>query len=608
MLSASSQLSDASRGRRGTFSVICRFGPVCYTTVWCARAVGETLNQANHGNWAFCEPWGGHVSSVNERVEELVARFRAPDACLGELLCDSHDPDAVAFTVVHEDFSSDPLTYGELRQRSERVAGGLRELGVAAGDSVATLMGKSADYLATVVGIWRLGAAHVPLFTAFAPPAIAMRLEGSAAKVVMTDTGQRSKLDGSAGSGTESSRRIVHRRSDPGAEIPAGDLDFEDLVSTGSTAAAVAVGGLGPMVRMYTSGTTGRPKGVAIPVAAMATWQLYLELGLYVTEEDVFWCAADPGWAYGLFSGVLAPLAAGRMSVLHEDKFSAEASWRILADLGVTNFSAAPTAYRALRVVPPTPVSLRKASSAGEPLTPEVNEWATTQLGLSVHDHYGQTEAGMVFCNHHHPDLQRPIKKGSMGIPLPGWTTEVLSPDSNVAAQPGDLGRVVIDVHRSPAAWFDGYVDAPAATSEKFSEDGRWYLTGDSGRRDDDGEYFFMSRDDDVIIMAGYRIGPFDVESIIAMHPDVQECAVIAVPDAMKGEVIEAFIALKHPVDAQDQLAEELKNRVRENLGAYAYPRSVHFVDSLPRTPSGKVQRFVLRDSRRAELAAPENG
>ena len=548
------------------------------------------------------------MSSVNERVEELVARFRAPDACLAELLCDTHDPDAVAFTVVHEDFSSDALTYGELRERSERVAAGLTELGVAAGDSVATLMGKSTDYLATLVGIWRLGAAHVPLFTAFAPPAIAMRLEGSAAKVVVTDTGQRSKLDETSGLGAVPSRRIVHRRSGPGVDIAEGDLDFEDLVSTGSAASAVAVGGGGPMVRMYTSGTTGRPKGVAIPVAAMATWQLYLEFGLYVTEDDVYWCAADPGWAYGLFSAVLAPLAAGRMSVLHENKFSAEATWRILADLGVTNFAAAPTAYRTLRVATPTAVSLRKASSAGEPLTPEVNEWATSQLGLAVHDHYGQTEAGMVFCNHHHPDLERPLKTGSMGIPLPGWTTEILRQDSDLSAEPGELGRVAIDAQGSPAAWFDGYVDAPDATSEKFTEDSRWYLTGDSGRRDEDGEYFFMSRDDDVIIMAGYRIGPFDVESIIALHPDVQECAVIAVPDPMKGEVIEAFVALKHPVDDEDQLAEELKNRVRENLAAYAYPRSVHFVESLPRTPSGKVQRFVLRDACRSELAASENG
>jgi acetyl-CoA synthetase len=548
------------------------------------------------------------MSAVDDRVDELVARFRAPDACLAELLCDGHDPDATAFTVVHDDFSSHTLTYGSLRERSERVAAGLTELGVGAGESVATLMGKSADYLATLVGIWRLGAAHVPLFTAFAPPAIAMRLEGSRAKVVVTDSDQRPKLDAAPGLGDVPSWRIVHRRAGPGAPIDAGDLDFEQLVSSSAAPPVVTVGGGGAMVRMYTSGTTGRPKGVAIPVAAMATWQLYLELGLYVTEDDVYWCAADPGWAYGLFAAVMAPLAAGRMSILHEDRFSADATWHILDELKVTNFAAAPTAYRALRVASPQVVSLRKASSAGEPLTPEVNEWAASELGISVHDHYGQTELGMVFCNHHHPELRRPLKQGSMGIPLPGWTTGVLRVESDVEAKPGELGRVAIDAHRSPVAWFDGYVDAPEATSEKFTEDGTWYLTGDSGRRDDDGEYFFMSRDDDVIIMAGYRIGPFDVESIIAMHPDVQECAVIAVPDAMKGEVIEAFVALKGPVDDQSQLADDLKQRVRDNLAAYAYPRTVHFVDSLPRTPSGKVQRFVLREARRAELSSLDDG
>ena len=540
---------------------------------------------------------------VDGRVRELVSEFSSPAACLAELLCDRHDPDAVAFTLVHEDFTADALRYGELREQSERVTSGLRELGVTEGDSVATLMGKSADYVATVVGIWRLGAAHVPLFTAFAPPAISMRLAGSAAKVVVTDSGQRAKLIVASDGDASPLWRVVHLRTEAGIDVP-GDIDFRELASTAtSTPAAVAVGGRGVMVRMYTSGTTGRPKGVAIPVAAMATWQLYLEFGLHVTEDDVFWCAADPGWAYGLFAAVLAPLAAGRPGILHEDKFTPEATWRILSDMNVTNFTAAPTAYRAMRVTPRSRVKLAKASSAGEPLTPEINEWAAVELGIRVHDHYGQTELGMVFCNHHHPALQQPLKPGSMGVPLPGWVPGVLREQSDELASPGELGRVAVDMQRSPVAWFDGYVDAPEATKEKFAGDGRWYLTGDAGRTDEEGHYFFMARNDDVIIMAGYRIGPFDVESIIGLHPDVQECAVIAVPDEMKGEVIEAFVVLKNPVDDHDALADELKQRVRDNLAAYAYPRSVFFVDALPKTPSGKIQRYVLRDQRHAELA-----
>lgn len=536
---------------------------------------------------------------TDARVQELVAEFSTDDACLAHLLCDRHDPASIAFKLVHRDFSTDVLSFGELRERSERVAVGLADAGVGVGDSVATLMGKSAEYLATVVGIWRVGATHVPLFTAFAPPAIELRLQGSRAKVIVVDSAQRSKLEGVAGSA-----QIVHVRS-AGESLPAGDLDFYRFAAGAGTARpAAAIGGTGAMVRIYTSGTTGRPKGVSIPVKAMATWQLYLEYGLWVTDDDVYWCAADPGWAYGLFSAVLAPLAAGRTSVLHEDNFTPQATWRVLSDLGVTNFAAAPTAYRAMRLNPALPVALQKASSAGEPLTPEVNQWAPSELGINVHDHYGQTELGMVFCNHHHPDLRRPLEVGSMGIPLPGWSTGVLREQSPELAPPGELGRVAVDMQGSQTAWFDGYVDAPGATQEKFTADGRWYLTGDAGRTDDDGRYYFMARDDDVIIMAGYRIGPFDVESVIVTHPDVAECAVIAVPDAIKGEVIEAFVVLERPVDDPDDTAEQIKQLVRNHLATYAYPRTVHFCDSLPKTPAGKVQRFVLREQRREELAS----
>jgi acetyl-CoA synthetase len=540
------------------------------------------------------------MTSVDARVEELVSKFRAPSAELARLLCDDHDPDATAFVVVGVDLRTETLTYGDLRARSEKVAAGLAELGVGVGDSVATLMGKSAEYLATVLAIWRLGAAHVPLFTAFAPPAIDMRLAGSGTKVIVTDTEQRPKLDS-----VDTPCSVVLLRPDRITDVAGADIDFHALVSpTRPTPTPVAVGGGGAMVRMYTSGTTGRPKGVELPVFAMATWQLYVEYGLHVTEDDTYWCAADPGWAYGLFAGILGPLAAGRASVLHEDRFTAEGCWRVLHELGVTNFAAAPTAYRALRTSTPAPVALAKASSAGEPLTPEVNEWASGQWGIAVHDHYGQTELGMVFCNHHHPELQRPLKVGSMGVPLPGWSTGILREDSDEHADVGQLGRVVVDAKASPTMWFDGYVDAPEATKEKFAGAGRWYVTGDAGKTDEGGHYFFMARDDDVIIMAGYRIGPFDVESIIATHPDVAECAVIAVPDELKGEVIEAVVVLRGPVDDESALTAELQQRVRDNLAAYAYPRTITYAESLPKTPSGKIQRYVLRDARRAELGA----
>jgi acetyl-CoA synthetase len=190
-----------------------------------------------------------------------------------------------------------------------------------------------------------------------------------------------------------------------------------------------------------------------------------------------------------------------------------------------------------------------------------------------------------------------------MGVPLPGWLPSVLRTDADRSAELGELGRLAVDMVSSPVAWFDGYVNSPEATRDKFSADGRWYFTGDCGRLDESGHYFFTARDDDVIIMAGYRIGPFDVESILATHPHVQESAVIAVPDQLMGEVIEAFVVLKSAHDDPDHVAEELRQLVRDNLAAYAYPRAVHFVDELPKTPSGKVQRYLLR-ARRQQAAA----
>jgi acetyl-CoA synthetase len=190
-----------------------------------------------------------------------------------------------------------------------------------------------------------------------------------------------------------------------------------------------------------------------------------------------------------------------------------------------------------------------------------------------------------------------------MGQPVPGWSVEVLEPDVDLPAAPGEVGRIAVDRTQSPHAWFTGYDEAPEASATKFSVDGRWYYTGDTGARDADGYFFFRSRDDDVIIMAGYRIGPFDVESVLAQHPAVVECAVIAVPDRIRGEVLEAHVVLADGYTPNDALAAELQSLVKERFAAHAYPRNVFFVDQLPKTPSGKIQRYVLREQRRQQPA-----
>jgi acetyl-CoA synthetase len=464
---------------------------------------------------------------------------------------------------------------------------------------VATLMGKSQEYLVTLMAIWRVGAVHVPLFTAFAPPAIAFRLAGSKAKVVVCDPSQRAKLEPGEDIAPNPQWRVI--------TTGLGDdraLGFSALMAGARRFPAPAiVSGESPIIHIYTSGTTGRPKAVVVPVRALAAFHAYAEFALDLKEDDVFWCAADPGWAYGLYFGVLATFTTGVQSVLLQGGFSAEHTVAVLKSQGVTNFAAAPTVYRSLRssgISIPRNLELRCASSAGEPLTPEVNEWSLSALGVPVYDHYGQTEMGMLINNHHQPALEKPLKAGSMGQAMPGWTAVVLREDKDEPAAANAVGRVAMDLSNSPLAWFSGYLDDPEKSAEKFRANGRWYLTGDLGRLDEDGYFHFASRDDDIILMAGYRIGPFEVESVMQTHPAVSESAVIAVPDEIRGEIIEAFVVLRNGVVASESLAADIQHWVKVKYAAHAYPRTIHFTDSLPKTPSGKIQRFVLRQQRAA--------
>jgi acetyl-CoA synthetase len=318
-----------------------------------------------------------------------------------------------------------------------------------------------------------------------------------------------------------------------------------------------------------------------------------------VQPEDVYWNAADPGWAYGLFYAILGPLATGMRSVLLHAGFSAPLTWQVLRRFAVTNFAAAPTIYRALRADGGQPADhrLRRASSAGEPLTPDIAAWSKAALGTQVRDHYGQTEHGMLIVNGWHQDVRSEVRPGSMGQALPGFSCAVLRDDADEPAPAGTPGRIAVDMAGSPLTHFTGY-HGDQDTAGRFTSGGRWWLTSDAGYADADGYYFFSARDDDVIIMAGYRIGPFDVESVLVTHDQVIEAAVIGVPDQLRGEVIEAFVVLRDPSQGTDELAGELQQLVKDKFAAHAYARRVHFVDALPKTPSGKVQRYLLRAQR----------
>ena len=544
-----------------------------------------------------------NTASTPLSPEQLLAIYDIPGASAAEFLCDRHDPDAVAFTIIDADLSGRDITYGELKTESEKVAAALAELGVSEGDRVATLMSKSADLVFTLVGIWRLGAVHMPLFTAFAWPAIEMRITGGDAKVIISDADQRGKIE-------KTDVPVVVAGLADCPEAREGDLDLATIVAAQEPGRPAAVTGPNAgMVMLFTSGTTGTPKGVVVPVRALAAFHQYIETGLDVRADDVFWNGADPGWAYGLYYGILGPLAVGRRSLLLHARYSPELAFAVLQYFHVTNFAAAPTVYRTMRAkadIAPADVTLRRASAAGEPLTPEVIDWSVGQFGVEVRDQYGQTEHGMFIINPWHDALREDVRPGSMGVPLPGWSCTVLAADADVPAPAGELGRVAIDVPASPLMWFTGYHEAPEKTAERFSADGRWYYTGDAAKLDADGHFYFSSRDDDVIIMSGYRIGPFDVESVLAQHPDVLESAVIGVPDDLAGEVLEAYVVLREGVlpdgvfDDDDKVS-ELQKWVKTEFAAHAFPRKIHFARELPKTPSGKIQRFLLRKERSAQ-------
>ena len=541
---------------------------------------------------------------INLRVSELIDKYSNPSNSVEKLLCDQHPSNKLAYKIIDENMDEYSLSYGELKAQSTLIANGLRRRGIKKGDRIATLMSKSKEYIITLLAIWRVGAVHVPLFTAFSTPAITLRVNGSKSKIIFCDQKQQPKLKPSNDFSLHSKLDVITTASFE--QTPNWAERWEDLLAIDTPTNYVS--GLDPeaaIIHIFTSGTTGEPKGVCLPVKALACIEAYAEFAFDLRQTDVFWNAADPGWAYGLYCGILATLTTGTPAILFEGSFSAQATIDIIEKQRVTNFAAAPTVYRSLRadgVEISKGHKLRCLSSAGEPLTPDINEWAKSFFGLSVHDHYGQTETSMVINNHHHPELKTILRDGSMGKVMPGWSATVLKNKEDLPEKPGVPGRVAFIVDESPFSWFAGYIGNAKKSAEKFSKDGKYYLTGDTGSIDNDGYFYFSTRDDDVIIMAGYRIGPFEVESALSTHSAVAECAVIATPDKVRGEVIEAFVVLMPGIEKSEGLTEKLQKWVKTNFAAHAYPRHITYVKELPKTPSGKIQRFALREQRKNEI------
>jgi len=527
----------------------------------------------------------GHLSALNACVE----------------CCDRHAlPGRIALFWEGRDASSATYTFTDLQDKAARFANFLRAQGVKQGDKVAGLLPRNVELLIAVLATWRIGAIYQPLFTAFGPKAIEHRLNSSGAVIVLTDALNRPKLNE-----VNDCPAIVTVAAAKGQGLVRGDYSFwAELDNYPPVCEPVLLSGDDPFLMMFTSGTTGPAKPLLVPLKAMVAFQSYTRDAVDLRPEDSFWNLADPGWAYGIYYGITGPLSMGHPITLYDGSFTVESTCRIIKKYGITNLTGSPTAYRLLIAAGEAFSSkikgqLRAVSSAGEPLNPEVIRWFAEELNVTIHDHYGQTEVGMVLCNHH--GLEHPVHMGAAGFASPGHRIVVLD-DNHQELAVGQPGILAVDRSQSPMCWFAGYQGLP---TKAFV--GNYYLSGDTVEWNPDGSISFVGRSDDVITTSGYRVGPFDVESALIEHPSVVEAAVVGKPCPERTELVKAFVVLNPQFLGDAQLAETLRLHVRQRLAAHAYPREIEFVSELPKTPSGKLQRFILRNQEIAKAEQAQN-
>jgi acetyl-CoA synthetase len=499
------------------------------------------------------------------------------------------------------------FSYEQLMRAANRCANALTSLGLARGERVFALLGRGPALHIAALGALKAGMIFCPLFSAFGPEPIRTRVElGEAAALITTDglyarriAGIRDQLPGL--------RHVLIVRT-RGGELPPGTGDFDRLLA-GATEEFTSVETADDEIALlhFTSGTTGRPKGVLHAHAAVVAHHATARLALDLQPQDRYWCTADPGWVTGMTYGVIAPLTCGVASIVdEEEEFDPERWYRVLADEAISVWYTAPTAIRMLmkagvelarvQLYP----RLRFLASVGEPLNPEAVVWGLEAFGLPFHDNWWQTETGAIMvANFASVD----IRPGSMGLPVPGVEAAIVrraaDDSAEIVTEPESVGELALK-----AGWpsmFRGYLNEEAKYRACFAD--QWYLSGDLARRDADGYFWFVGRGDDVIKSAGHLISPFEVESALLSHPAVAQAGVIGVPDPIAGAVVKAFVELKLGSRADAELRKTLLAHARRRLGAAVAPRDVAFVEALPRTRSGKIMRRVLRAR---ELGLPE--
>jgi acyl-coenzyme A synthetase/AMP-(fatty) acid ligase len=456
-------------------------------------------------------------------------------------------------------------SFGEVSDRSARLAGTLQSQGLRQGDVVLTLIGNRPEWVLGMVACFRIGAVALPCNEQLRAKDLRLRLETAQPKLILTDERNLGEL-------------TAARPDCPVLTIPNDELFASD------PAPPTELEPDDPCLITFTSGTTGEAKGVVHGQRYLPGQRLQAEHWLDAREGDLVWCTAASGWSKSARNVFIAPWLRGASALLHDARFDPHERLEVLAAEEVNVLCMAPTEYRVIAkraTISPCP-KLRTLVAAGEALNPEVIRAFDEATGLEIRDGYGQTETGQLTGN----PVGAPVKPGSMGRPLPGIGLEVID---------GEL--VLTDPHTDPT-FFVGYLDGASAPSQE-----PWH-TGDRVQQDDDGYLFFEGRTDDVIISSGYRIGPFEVESACLEHAAVKEAAAIAVPDERRGSIVKAFVVLASGFEGSDELVREIQAHVRSRLSAYAYPREIEFVEDLPKTLTGKIRRVELREAEREKKQA----
>ena len=535
-------------------------------------------------NLRLIRPEWGDWEAIRDRFQwHIPERFN-----IAHVACDRHAEshgDRIAIYCENKSGQASEFSFLALKRLSNQLANVLRGLGVGKGDRVGIILPQRSETVISHMGIYKLGSIALPLSVLFGPDAVGYRLNNSGTKVVITDTAHLELLESMRDQVPEL-ETIIDCDSEHGFwSLLEQASDEFDIVNTLAE---------DPAYLVYTSGTTGPPKGALAPHRCLIGNLTGFEMShnFFPQENDLFWTPADWAWTGGLLDALIPSLYYA-VPVLGYDggKFDPEKACSLMEKYRVRNAFIPPTALKMLRQVSDMgnryDINMRSIMSAGESLGSELFHWGKEAFGIEINEMWAQTEFNYISGN---CAEVMPVRPGSIGKSYPGHIVEPIDDDGNVVAV-GEIGELAAD--RDDPVMVTGYWRNEEATQEKYV--GKWWVTGDTGYKDEDGYIWFVGRKDDVISSAGYRIGPGEIEDCLLKHPAIAQVAVIGVPDELRGEAIKAFIVLKSGEKPSESLTDDIQNSVRKQLAAYEYPRSIEYIDELPLTTTGKVRRNELR-------------